>query len=348
LRCAAISTLIKADFGKKNTINVKDKNREILDCDSMSRNASITGTSAKESKGPVAQTAVPSAAMIQFPHLDMSRLSSQFNSEGYVVLKGMLDQEVLRNVQAEMEKLVDVHAKRLFASGTIKSLFLEEPFETRWCRLYEGCLEQAPKVFREELHGAGLYSLFFDAGLLDAVEAVLGGEIRLYPNYSARPKLPEWEGTQVLWHQDGGYTEQVKSDDGQVETLRMANVWTPLVPARVENGCMQFIPGTHKLGGVQHLKKEHYLEIAPEYLEPRLEQTVNIELDPGDVVLFHNLLFHQGLPNHSKSIRWSLDWRYQDATQPTMRKESGHIARSRNHPETAVQSPQHWASLSFC
>lgn len=57
--------------------------------------------------------------------------------------------------------------------------------------------------------------------------------------------------------------------------------------------------------------------------------------------------FHRGLPNYSSKIRWSVDWRYQDATQPTLRKENGHIARSRREPTQAVQNADHWASLYF-
>jgi ectoine hydroxylase-related dioxygenase (phytanoyl-CoA dioxygenase family) len=110
---------------------------------------------------------------------------------------------------------------------------------------------------------------------------------------------------------------------------------------------MQFIPGTQRLGAVRHERRQYYLEIASEVLAPLEEQAVNIELDPGDIVLFHNLLFHRGLPNHSQQIRWSADWRYQDATQPTLRKENGHIARSRSHPEEAVQSAAQWATLTF-
>ena len=49
-------------------------------------------------------------------------------------------------------------------------------------------------------------------------------------------------------------------------------------------------------------------------------------------MLFSNLLFHQGLPNRSRTVRWNLDWRYQDARQPTLREDQGHIARS---PEPA-------------
>ena len=87
-----------------------------------------------------------------------------------------------------------------------------------------------------------MYPLFFHPGLLDIAAEILGPEIRLYPNYTARPKIPEWGGTEVLWHQDGGYTSDGSANKA-VETMHMANIWIPLVPAAVENGCMEFGPG---------------------------------------------------------------------------------------------------------
>lgn len=279
--------------------------------------------------------------------LPTDTMREHFEEKGYIILKSFLEPEVIEKAKHELSKLVDRHAEKLLAEGRINDLMQDEPFETRLVKLYAENLDIAPKSFRPELHLPGLFYVFFHPRLLDVVELFLGGEIRLYPNYTARPKLPEWAGTEVLWHQDGGYTEQIGTHDGSVEALRMVNVWTPLVPARVENGCMEFVPGTHKLGVVPHEGREYYLEIAPEYLQPRLSQAVPIETDPGDVVLFHNLLFHHGLPNRSKTIRWSMDWRYQDATQSTMRTYRGHIARSRSHPERAVKSAEEWASLSF-
>ena len=273
-------------------------------------------------------------------------LERQFEEKGYFILRGFLAHEVVDGVRAEMAKLVNELAARLVEAGTIPHGFRDEPFEMRMFRLYERNLDQAPKSFRENLHLPGLFPLFFHPGLLDVVERLLGAEVRLYPNYTARPKLPEWKGTEVLWHQDGGYTAARKEGD-DVTAMRMVNVWTPLVPARVENGCMQFVPGTHRLGIVPHEQREHYLEIAPRALQPYLARAVSIELDPGDVVLFHNLLFHCGLPNHAKTVRWSMDWRYQDARQPTQRAERGHLARSSEHPELVVRSAEQWAHLTF-
>jgi ectoine hydroxylase-related dioxygenase (phytanoyl-CoA dioxygenase family) len=111
---------------------------------------------------------------------------------------------------------------------------------------------------------------------------------------------------------------------------------------------MQFIPRTHKLGVVPHERKnKFYLEIAEDHLQRYLNQAIDIPLEPGDVVLFSNLLFHRGLPNSSNSIRWSCDGRYQDSRQPTLRSEVGHIARSRTNSESSVRDADHWSRLSF-
>ncbi len=266
---------------------------------------------------------------------------AHFHEQGYFILREALPPATLQAAQAAINGLVDHHADQLVAAGKRSDRLETTPFPVRLLQLYAENLSEAPVLFRPQLHLAGLFPLFFDPTLLDVVETLLGGEIRLYPNYSVRPKYPDLEAALVLWHQDGGYTE------GNVADLRMVNLWTPFVPARVENGCMQFIPGTHQLGAVSHERRQYYLEIAPDVLDAHRARAINIELDPGDVVLFHNLLFHRGLPNHSQQIRWSADWRYQDATQPTLRKENGHLARSRQHPAAAVQNASDWASLSF-
>lgn len=273
-------------------------------------------------------------------------LNRRFDTEGYVILKGVLKSEEVDGARQELKHLVDQHAQKLLAEGKIDDLKEDLPFEKRLIALSADNPKNAMGTLRRELHLPGLYPIFFNPQLTDVVESVLGSEIRLYPNYSARPKLPESEATLVLWHQDGGYTDQLDAT-GTVDELRMVNVWTPLVPARVETGCMEFIPGTHKLGVVPHEKRRYYLEIAQEHLAPYEDKAIPIEMDPGDVVLFHNLLYHRGLPNTSDIIRWNLDWRYQDATQPTLREQDGHLVRSKENPSEVVKSAEDWASRSF-
>jgi phytanoyl-CoA hydroxylase len=265
----------------------------------------------------------------------------QFREEGYAIVRGLIGPAVRDAVVDESCALVDILADRLVSEGKASSAFEDAPFEKRMMRLYEGRAGETPTIYRPELHRPGFFDLFGHAGLLDLAEEALGPEVRLYPNYSLRPKLPENERTLVLWHQDAGYT----ADDADV--LRMMNVWTPLVPATRENGCMEIVPGTHRQGVVRHEKDEYYLRIADDVILPLEDRAVAIECEPGDVVLFSNLVFHRGLPNVSDHIRWSLDFRYQDATQSTMRAQKGHLMRSRIEPRAAVRDPAHWASLNL-
>ena len=265
----------------------------------------------------------------------------QFLKEGYCVLKAFLQPRVLQAVREELNKLMDTEAKKLLEEGEVDSDFREEPFETRMVKLFQRCPQRAPYTWRMRLNLPGFFHLFFHPELLDVVEQFLGPEIRLYPAYNARAKLPYNKKTEVLWHQDSAYTK-FESD-----RLRMITAWTPVVPCTYENGAMQIIPGTHKAGRVRHVKKEHYLEIDENVLVAVAGQATHLEVIPGDVVLLHNMLFHRGLLNRSNHTRWNMDWRYQDATQPTMCVWEGSLARSRLHPERTVRSPEQWASMTF-
>ena len=114
---------------------------------------------------------------------------------------------------------------------------------------------------------------------------------------------------------------------------------------------MQVIPGTHKLGVVKHVTVPpyNYLHIDFDLINPMIDsgQVVNMGLAPGDVLIFQNLLFHQGSENNSGQLRLSADFRYQDARQPTLTSVTGHLVRSRAHPECVISSREEWAHTSW-
>ena len=112
-------------------------------------------------------------------------------------LKGMLPADVVAAARGVCERIVDGLARKLVAEGKAASALEGEPFETRLARLFESHPEDAPRIFREELHAEGMKRLFFDSQLLDVVERILGTpEIRLYPNYAVYPKMPAPRRTQ--------------------------------------------------------------------------------------------------------------------------------------------------------
>ena len=92
---------------------------------------------------------------------------------------------------------------------------------------------------------------------------------------------PARKGTVLPWHQDGGGIWGLDRDP-------LATTWTALDPATIANGCVQIIPGSHKLG----LLSKHGHTISKEqehdYCAPC--KIVHLELKPGEVVLLHNFL----------------------------------------------------------
>jgi hypothetical protein len=82
-------------------------------------------------------------------------MNSQFDEQGYVIHKSVIDEHVLGEVRRDLSWLINMHAGRLIEDGVIKDPCLDEPFEKRLLKLYESCLDRAPNSFRAELHLPG-------------------------------------------------------------------------------------------------------------------------------------------------------------------------------------------------
>jgi ectoine hydroxylase-related dioxygenase (phytanoyl-CoA dioxygenase family) len=111
----------------------------------------------------------------------------------------------------------------------------------------------------------------------------------------------------VPWHQDSGYY----GPDSHESLIITA--WIPVVPVNAENGCMQIAPGSHRSGLLEHQHENRagrFLEIAEVDNLVDEAHAVTCPMEPGDVLLFHNLTFHRSLPNVSPITRWSIDIRY--------------------------------------
>ena len=106
---------------------------------------------------------------------------------------------------------------------------------------------------------------------------------------------PARTGAATPWHQDNGLWR-----DGETEPF---SFWMALDPATRENGCLQFIPGSHRTEIVQHVLYED--SIHGELPRVRVRDMVNqfgvehIELKPGDAVCWHASLWHYSPVNES-------------------------------------------------
>ena len=105
------------------------------------------------------------------------------------------------------------------------------------------------------------------------------------------------------WHQDYGYWYQ----NGCLYP-DMGSAFIAVDPNTKENGCLQVLKSSHKLGRVEHGRFGDQTGADPEHVEEaaKVMELVYVELDPGDTLFFHSNLLHRSDQNTSETPRWSL------------------------------------------
>lgn len=106
------------------------------------------------------------------------------------------------------------------------------------------------------------------------------------------------------WHQDYGYwyKNQFMFPD------QLISVMVALTPANKENGCLQVIKGSHKLGRVNHGFAGEQVGADMVMVNNALKtmDLIYCELEPGDALFFHSNLMHRSEANLSEHPRWSI------------------------------------------
>ena len=75
---------------------------------------------------------------------------------------------------------------------------------------------------------------------------------------------------------------------------------------RADSGCLEVVPGSHKLGPLGLGWEANTHRIEAEYQDVIRQEAVQVDLKAGDAVLFHGLLLHGSPGNHSPHARRSL------------------------------------------
>ncbi|MEQ9442461.1 MAG: phytanoyl-CoA dioxygenase family protein [Cyclobacteriaceae bacterium] len=145
----------------------------------------------------------------------------------------------------------------------------------------------------------GLYSR--SARMVEAAETILGGSVGHYHS-KLMQKEPK-KGGAWEWHQDYGYWY----NNGFLYP-DMVSIMLALTEANQENGCMQVLKGTHRMGRVEHNMAGEQVGAHMEKVEEALKQheLVYVEVQPGDALFFHCNLLHRSNANLSDHSRWSL------------------------------------------
>jgi hypothetical protein len=106
------------------------------------------------------------------------------------------------------------------------------------------------------------------------------------------------------WHQDYGYwyKNQFMFPD------QLISVMVALTEANKENGCLQVIKGSHKLGRVNHGFSGEQVGADMVMVANSLKtmELIYIEIEAGDALFFHSNLLHRSEANLSDYPRWSI------------------------------------------
>lgn len=154
---------------------------------------------------------------------------------------------------------------------------------------------------------AQLYPYALAPQLLAAVRSLLGPKIfSLSTNIFNKP--PGVDGRHPF-HQDLRYF-RIRPADGIV------GVWTAMLPAPQEAGCLAVLPGSHKGELLPHDNPDWDYVNAGFFaaVGADLEARVYVEMNPGDTLLFHPLLLHGSGHNRTQNFRRAISAHYASDT----------------------------------
>lgn len=172
--------------------------------------------------------------------------------------------------------------------------------------------------------------------IISRLQKILGSDILCWRT-EFFPKFPGSAGTE--WHQVANYQyangipmlEPTEPDNEFIDIT----VWTTFTLATIENGCMKFLPGSHKKKYYDESKPVDYkknvdykpvesdtgffgyqfseFKIDPLW-EPDESKAVSLEMNPGEFVIFTAKCVHASHPNITeRSTRFAISSRYVQA-----------------------------------
>lgn len=261
-----------------------------------------------------------------------------YERDGLLVLRNVVSEQARARITMLFHRIVDDLAHDLLNSGELSRLYEELPFDSRWAAIRAEVPASRPIVWRRILIDPAVHSLWFEPGLLSAAQSILGTDIRAYHLFNGRPREPHDPGQTIDWHQDA-----FNSDDWNAADSRILTCWIPLVPVDVDSGCLAVVPGSHRQGVLPKITDEFgitKLRDAPELTTAAMP----VPLQPGDALVFNDLVLHRSLDNISDRVRWSIDIRFSSNEPAHQAKSPGgfRVASAHEPPETFEQWAAKW------
>src|SRR5579872_257723 len=227
-------------------------------------------------------------------------LQARAREDGYLFFRGLIDRNALLDVRRQILALCE--RAGWLAPDTDPMEGIAAPGAA--------CVEPEPRfmeVYNQVMRLEAFHALAHQPRLLKMFDSLFGEPTLVHPRNIARLIFPNNVRFTTPSHQDYIHIQ------GTEETW---TAWMPLGDCSRTLGSLAVLAGSHR-DGVYPVHRAYGaggLGIDTENLPYRW---VSADFAPGDVVVFHSLTIHKGLPNLSPDrLRLSTDFRYQGVSQP--------------------------------
>ena len=227
--------------------------------------------------------------------------------------------------------------KSLFAESEVKKLrsIAEEDIKQTEIMVKGDQSGNLTKLKMWDRPGDDIYGMFSrNERITDNVEILFGEPVYIY---SAKMILKNArEGGAWEWHQDYGYWYNYGCLMPAMNSCIIA-----IDSANRENGCLQVLRGSHKIGRINHDRINDQTVADDEKIQEAVKKfdLEYIEMQPGDALIFDGNLLHRSDSNQSDFDRWSFIASYNTvANKPYKRvREYGNYEELIKVPRNAVE-----------
>jgi len=219
----------------------------------------------------------------------------QYREEGYLVVRGLLDPEEAAALRKECHDIADRlgRTRNLDATWGAARTAVASPVETKILHCHD-----------VQFYSAAFTKLICDPRFTDVAAALMGTENVQLHHTKMFIKPPE-KGSPFPMHQDAPFFPHDKHS-------MMAAIFH-FDDAPLEKGCVRVVPGSHKLGLLDHLPDGGWHLPVDQY---PIEDAVPIPAKAGDVLFFSYLTIHGSGINVSNEARTTVLVQYRDPEDP--------------------------------
>lgn len=229
--------------------------------------------------------ATQTPAPTQYKTLSQAQVDS-FWTNGYLSIGKILNDEEIAVLRHEYDHEFD---RARAGETSFRNLAISNTDDLETKNKAEKQMLQIMQMCERNIH---FRKLVYDDRILNIIEDLIGPNIQLFHDQALYK--PAYHGGPVFWHQDNAYWRCTPPN--------LVSCWLTLDDVNVDNGAMQFIPGT-QFQAVEHGRAKTtnaLLDLGDQVGEA---QPVVVDLPAGGITIHHCQTLHHTAPNTTERQR---------------------------------------------